>query len=53
MGDKIIKRNFWTYESCKMESLKYKTRGDFSIKSAYAYKLSRLNKWLDEFFPKK
>ncbi len=52
MGEKLIKRDFWSYEECKKESLKYKTRGEFSIKSSYAYKISRKNKWLEEFIPK-
>ena len=52
MGNKLIKRDFWSYDECKIDALKYKSRGDFSIKSPYAYKVSRLNKWLDEFYPK-
>jgi predicted GIY-YIG superfamily endonuclease len=53
MGDKQILKNYWTKEKCKEEALKYNSRGEFSIKSAYSYKVSRVNKWLDEFFPKK
>ena len=52
MGDKKIVRDYWTKDTCKEEALKYKGRGDFSIKSAYSYKVSRINNWLDEFFPK-
>jgi predicted GIY-YIG superfamily endonuclease len=53
MGDKKILRDYWTKEKCKEESLKYNGRGEFSIKSPYSYKVSRINKWLSEFFTKK
>lgn len=53
MGDKKILRDYWTHEKCKEESKKYNSRGEFSIKSSYSYKISRINNWLDEFFPKK
>lgn len=53
MGEKIKKRDIWSYDECKKEASKYKNRGQFSIKSPYPYKLSRINNWLNEFFPKK
>jgi len=39
------KRNFWNYNECKKESLKYSSRNEFS-------NTSRKNGWLNEFFPK-
>ena len=52
MGDKKIKRNYWNYENCKIESIKYKTRSEFYKKSNYIYGVSRKNNWLNDFFPK-
>lgn len=46
-------RNYWNYEHCKEESKKYKSRSEFAEKCIGAYRASRLNKWLDDFFPKK
>ena len=46
-------KDYWNYNTCKLESKKYKNRGEFSIKSSYSYKVCRINKWLDDFFPKK
>lgn len=40
-----MKRNYWTYEICKEEALKYKTRSDFKKGSPTAYKKSIKNKW--------
>jgi hypothetical protein len=36
---------YWTYERCKDEALKYKTRMEFKINSAGAYKSLMKNKW--------
>ena len=44
----LMKRNYWNFERCKKEALKYKNKTDFSKKSSYVYKISRKNKWLDE-----
>lgn len=52
MGNKNILRNYWTKEKCQKLSATFKTRSDFNNKSSYVYKISRLNNWLDEFFPK-
>ena len=38
----------WDYDSCKEESLKYKTRGEFKKESVGAYLSSHRNGWLDE-----
>lgn len=46
------KRNYWTYDECKKEALKYSNRNSFSIHSPYVCKLSRKMGWLDKFFPK-
>jgi hypothetical protein len=43
----------WTYDTCKIEAAKYKTRNEFQKGNQRAYKVSRINKWLDDFFPKK
>ena len=52
MGDNKILRDYWSKERCKDEALKYNSRGEFGIKSSYACRISRKNKWIDEFFPK-
>jgi predicted GIY-YIG superfamily endonuclease len=49
IGGNIIK---WSYENCKIEALKYKTRKEFSDKNGLAYVVSISNNWLDEFYPK-
>ena len=41
-------RGYWTKENCLLESLKYKTRGEFSRGSVVAYESSRKNGWLGE-----
>ena len=42
---------YWcNYEHCKEESLKYSKKSDFRAKSSAAYKSSRENKWLEDFF---
>jgi len=38
----------WTYEKCKKEALKYKSRHEFENSSKGAYESSRKNGWLDE-----
>jgi hypothetical protein len=51
---KICRRpdGYWTKEKCKEESSKYRTRYEFQKNNSSAYIQSRINKWLDEFFPK-
>jgi hypothetical protein len=44
MSRKITK---WTFEACKDEALKYKTRNEFQKTSGSSYKASEKNKWLD------
>jgi hypothetical protein len=39
--------NYWTYNKCKDEALKYKSRTEFSKKCYGAYNKARKNKWLD------
>jgi hypothetical protein len=39
--------NYWTYEICKEEALKYETRGVFAKKSGSCYNLACTNGWLD------
>ena len=43
----------WTYEKCKLEASKYRSRSEFKLRNAYACRRSREAGWLDEFFPKK
>jgi len=41
---------YWTYQRCKEESSKYKTRREFRINST-SYIACVKHKWLDDFFP--
>jgi hypothetical protein len=42
----------WTYGACKKEAAKYDTVKDFFMESrSIAYRISRDNSWLSEFFP--
>lgn len=41
-------RNYWTYEKCKEESLKYDNRKDFKENSSSAYNTSLKNNWLND-----
>jgi len=46
-------KNHWGIkENCRKESSKYKTRSEFYKGSSGAHNSSRINGWLDEFFPK-
>lgn len=36
---------YWTYDRCKKEALKYKSRTDFKLNSGSAYTISNRNKW--------
>ena len=40
--------NYWTYERCKEEALKYESRYKFSKGSSSAYQAARKNGWLDD-----
>ena len=42
---------FWTHEACKAEAGKYVKRSQFKAAQPGAYTKSRVNGWLDEFFP--
>ena len=44
--------NSWTYETCKVEAAKYEKRSQFKSAQPGAYTKSRINGWLDDFFPK-
>jgi len=39
----------WTYETCRKESQKYKSRGEFSKGNPPAYQVALKNKWLDSY----
>lgn len=45
-------KGYWTYEKCKEEAQKYKSRYEFLKNVPGACDSSRRNGWLDEFFPK-
>jgi superfamily II DNA or RNA helicase len=49
----IKSKGYWTYERCKEEALKFKTRNNFHKVPGNAYSVCLKNGWLDEFFPKK
>ena len=40
--------NYWTFERCKEEALKYKTRTEFQKHSTVSYHKSLKNNWLDD-----
>jgi hypothetical protein len=40
---------YWTYERCKEEGRKYKTRKEFKYNAITAYKKSIKNNWIDVF----
>lgn len=46
-------KGYWTYERCKAEALKYKTRTQFKLGNGSAYAFSIRNKWIDDFFRRK
>ncbi len=39
----------WNYESCKIEAMKYASRGEFSEQSPVAWRVSKENGWLEDF----
>ena len=39
--------NYWTFDKCKDEALKYNSRSEFRNNSSSAYRISILNNWLD------
>jgi hypothetical protein len=41
-------KGYWTKERCKEVALKYKTRGEFSLKNISGYSKAWKNDWLDE-----
>jgi ribosome-associated toxin RatA of RatAB toxin-antitoxin module len=41
-------KGYWTFEHCKEETLKYKTKNEFNINSKGAYIKALKNKWLDK-----
>lgn len=43
---------YWTYDACKAEAAKYEKRNQFKEAQPGAYTKSRINGWLDDFFPK-
>jgi len=43
-----IPHEYWTFERCNEEALKYKNRGEFKKLSKGAYLVSSENKWIDE-----
>ena len=43
----------WTYDLCKLEAMKYKTRTEFKQYNCSAYEISCLNGWMSEFYGEK
>ncbi len=50
-GELGTSKSKWNYETCKNESLKYKTRSEFSENCKGGYKVTCINRWMDEFYP--
>jgi hypothetical protein len=53
MINKRRKKDFWTYELCKTESLKYKGKTEFSNGCQSAYKKAVKEGWINEWFSDK
>jgi len=43
--------SYWTYNTCKKEAKKYKSRREFKYGCRAAYTISVQNKWIYEWFP--
>ena len=41
-------KNYWNFERCKLEALKYQTKIEFRTKSSSAYQIAKRNKFLNE-----
>lgn len=50
---KLPNRYWYNKEICQQEAMKYKSRGEFQLKSRSAYNVANKSKWLDDFFEKK
>lgn len=48
MTIKHLPNGYWTFEKCKEEALKYKTKEDFKNNSLSAYSVSKKNKWFND-----
>jgi len=48
MNNKRKPRGYWTFERCKEEALKYKTKSEFKKYSYSTYTISLKNKWLNK-----
>lgn len=48
MSEKIKPKNYWTYDRCKEEALKYEFKSDFGKRSTSAYSAARLGGWLED-----
>lgn len=47
-----LSKNYWTYEKCHEEAMKYKSRSEYSTNNISSYRVSSKNNWLNDFFPK-
>jgi len=45
-----IDKTIWTYDKCKEESLKHKSKTEFHDKKGIAYRISVSNGWIDDFY---
>ncbi len=48
MTESIKPNNYWNYERCETEALKYNTKNKFRMYSSGAYNSARLNGWLND-----
>jgi len=47
----VVKSNdYWTFDNCKKEALKHKTRNELFVSSSYVHKLIYKRGWADEAF---
>ena len=49
---KIKPKNYWTYDTCKEEALKYRYREDLRHNAPGAYNVIYKNKWVNQLLSK-
>ena len=42
-------KNYWNYDTCCAEAKKYSSRNEFKHGNETAYRISRENKWIDDY----
>jgi hypothetical protein len=48
MKIKKVPKGYWTFENCRREALKYKSRHEFAKTKSWCYQTALSNNWLDE-----